>query len=212
MQPDGRLRQYLLRCPVMPILTVHDVAHAGPPARALVAGGLTVFEVVMRTPVACAAVIEMRAATPDAVIGMGTLLGPSDVEQALAAGAAFGVSPGLTATLAAAAVAGGLPWLPGVATAGEVMAARDHGFRELKLFPANGAGGIAFLQALAPMFSDTVFCPTGGIRPADVPAYRKLPNCPTVGGSWVAPPELVEARDWAAITGLARAASSLADG
>ena len=212
MQPDGPLRQYLSRCPAMPILTVHDVAHAAPLARALVAGGLTVFEVVMRTPAACAAVVEMRAAAPEAVIGMGTLLGPSDVERALAAGASFGVSPGLTATLAAAAVAGGLPWLPGVATAGEVMAARDHGFRELKFFPANGAGGISFLQALAPVFSDTIFCPTGGIRPVDVPAYRKLPNCPTVGGSWVAPPELVQECDWAAITALARAASSLAAG
>jgi 2-dehydro-3-deoxyphosphogluconate aldolase/(4S)-4-hydroxy-2-oxoglutarate aldolase len=212
MPEASPLRQFLARVPVMPILTVHDVAVAAPLARALVAGGVTVFEVVMRTPVACAAVVEMRAAAPDAVVGMGTLLGPDDIDKALAAGAAFGVSPGLTGPLAAAAVARGLPLLPGVATAGEVMAARDHGFRELKFFPANGTAGIAFLQALAPVFPDTVFCPTGGIRPVDVPAYLKLPNCPTVGGSWVAPQELVRAGDWAGITALARTAAALVAG
>lgn len=206
------LRQYLTRCPVMPILTVHDVAVAAPLARALVAGGVTVFEIVMRTPVACDAVVAMRAAAPEAVVGMGTLLGPDDVDKAVAAGAAFGVSPGLTPALAAAAIARGLPLLPGVATPGEVMAARDHGFRELKFFPANGVAGIPFLQALAPVFPDTVFCPTGGIRPADVPAYRKLPNCPTVGGSWVAPQDLVAAGDWPAITALARQAAAFAAG
>jgi 2-dehydro-3-deoxyphosphogluconate aldolase/(4S)-4-hydroxy-2-oxoglutarate aldolase len=211
--PDaGRLRQILSRTPVMPILTVHDVAVAAPLARALVAGGVTVFEVVMRTPAACAAVAEMRAAAPEAVVGMGTLLGPDDVDKAIAAGAAFGVSPGLTAALAGAAVARGLSLLPGVATPGEVMVARDHGFRELKFFPANGIAGVAFLQALAPVFPDTVFCPTGGIRAADVPAYLKLPNCPTVGGSWVAPQELVQAGDWAGITALARTAAALAAG
>lgn len=212
MPEASPLRQFLARSPVMPILTVHDLAVAGPLARALVAGGITVFEVVMRTPVACAAVEAMRAAAPEAVVGMGTLLGAEDVDKAVAAGAAFGVSPGLTASLAAAAAARGLPFLPGVATPGEVMAARDHGFRELKLFPAQGAAGIAFLQAVAPVFPDTIFCPTGGIRQADVPAYLKLPNCPTVGGSWVAPPDLVRAGDWAGITALARTAAALVAG
>lgn len=212
MPEASPLRQFLARSPVMPILTVHDLAVAGPLARALVAGGITVFEVVMRTPVACAAVEAMRAAAPEAVVGMGTLLGAEDVDKAVAAGAAFGVSPGLTAPLAAAAAARGLPFLPGVATPGEVMAARDHGFRELKLFPAQGAAGIAFLQAVAPVFPDTIFCPTGGIRQADVPAYLKLPNCPTVGGSWVAPPDLVRAGDWAGITALARTAAALVAG
>jgi 2-dehydro-3-deoxyphosphogluconate aldolase / (4S)-4-hydroxy-2-oxoglutarate aldolase len=206
------LRQYLARCPVMPILTVHDVAVAAPLARALVAGGVTVFEVVLRTAAACDAVVAMRAAAPEAVVGMGTLLGPDDVAKAVAAGAAFGVSPGLTSALAAAAIGHGLPLLPGVATPGEVLAARDHGFRELKFFPANGSAGIPFLQALAPVFPDTVFCPTGGIRPADVPAYRKLPNCPTVGGSWLTPQELVTAGDWSGITALARQAAAFAAG
>ena len=212
MTEASPLRRFLARCPVMPILTVHDVQLAGPLARALVAGGVTVFEVVMRTPAACAAVVAMRAAAPEAAVGMGTLLGPDDVDRAVAAGAAFGVSPGLTAPLAAAAKARGLPLLPGVATPGEVMAARDHGFRELKFFPANGTAGIAFLQAVAPVFPDIVFCPTGGIRPVDVPTYLKLPNCPTVGGSWVAPPELARAGDWAGITALARTAAGMAAG
>lgn len=206
------MRQFLARCPVMPILTVHDLAVAAPLARALVAGGVTVFEVVLRTPAACAAVAEMRAAAPEAAVGMGTLLGPDDVDRAVAAGAAFGVSPGLTPGLAAAARSCGLPLLPGVATASEVMAARDLGFHELKYFPAHGVAGIAFLQAVAPVFPDTVFCPTGGIRAADVPAYLKLPNCPTVGGSWVTPPELVRAGDWAGITALARTAAGFAAG
>lgn len=212
MPEASPMRRFLARCPVMPILTVHDLTVAGPLARALVAGGVTVFEVVLRTPVACAAVVEMRAAAPDAVIGIGTLLGPDDVEKAVAAGAAFGVSPGLTPGLAAAAKTHGLPLLPGVASPSEVMAARDLGFHELKYFPANGTAGIAFLQALAPVFPDTVFCPTGGIRAADVPAYLKLPNCTTVGGSWVTPQELVRAGDWAGITALARTAAGLAAG
>lgn len=212
MPQDGAMRRFLSCCPVMPILTVHDLAVAAPLARSLVAGGITVFEVVLRTPAACAAVVEMRAAVPDAVVGMGTLVCPADVDRAVAAGAAFGVSPGLTPQLAAAAGTSGLPLLPGVATAGEVMVARDLGFRELKYFPAHGPAGIAFLKAVAPVFPDVVFCPTGGILPPDVPAYLGLPNCPTVGGSWVAPQDLVRAGDWAGITALARTAAGFAVG
>jgi 2-dehydro-3-deoxyphosphogluconate aldolase/(4S)-4-hydroxy-2-oxoglutarate aldolase len=209
-QPStSSLRAILARGRVMPILTIHDVATAAPLARALVAGGIHVFEVLMRTPVACDAVREMKAAAPEADIGMGTIMTAADVEKAVAAGASFGVSPGLGDRLAAAVAAHGMPFLPGVATPSEVMAASDRGFEALKYFPANGAAGISFLQALAPVFPTTVFCPTGGIRREDVPGYLKLPNCPIVGGSWVAPPDLVRAGDWPAITALAASAASL---
>lgn len=206
---SSSLRRILARGRVMPILTIHDVATAAPMARALVAGGIHVFEVVLRTAVAFDAVREMKAAVPEADVGMGTLLTPDHVEKAVAAGASFGVSPGLTNRLADAVVAHGLPFLPGVATVSEVMAACDRGFDALKYFPANGAAGIAFLQALAPVFPSTLFCPTGGIRLEDARAYLKLPNCPIVGGSWLTPAELVRAGDWPAITALANAAASI---
>lgn len=203
------MRNLLAGCPVMPILTVHDVSSAAPLARALVAGGIHIFEVLKRTNMACDAVAEMRAAVPEAVVGMGTLLTPDDVARAVAAGAHFGVSPGLTAVLADAVVDHGLPFLPGVATASEVMSAHDRGFRCMKLFPAQGAAGVAFLRAVAPVFPDVMFCPTGGVGRADAVAYLQLPNCTTVGGSWVAPPDMVRAGDWDGITALARSAASL---
>ena len=209
VSPARGMRDLLVGCPVMPILTVHDVATAAPLARALVAGGIRIFEVLMRTPAACGAVARMRAAVPEAVVGMGTLLTPDDVARAVAAGACFGVSPGLTTALADAVVDQGLPFLPGVATASEVMAARDRGFRDMKLFPAQGVAGAAFLRAVAPVFPDVMFCPTGGIGRADVATYLQLPNCPTVGGSWVAPHDMVRAGDWDGITALARSAASL---
>lgn len=203
------MRDLLVGCPVMPILTVHDVSAAAPLARALVAGGIRIFEVLMRTKAACSAVAEMRAAVPEALVGMGTLLTPADVARAVAAGAHFGVSPGLTAVLADAVVDHGLPFLPGVATASEVMSAHDHGFRCMKLFPAQGTAGVAFLRALAPVFPDVMFCPTGGVGRSDAVAYLQLSNCTTVGGSWVAPPDMVRAGDWDGITALARSAASL---
>ena len=203
------IRRILAHGRVMPILTIHDVATAAPLARALVAGGIHVFEVVLRTAVAFDAVREMKAAVPEANVGMGTLLTPRDVEQAVAAGASFGVSPGVTDRLADAVAAHGMPFLPGVATPSEVMVAYERGFDALKYFPANGVAGIAFLQALAPVFPAAVFCPTGGIRREDVASYLKLPNCPIVGGSWVTPAELVWAGDWPAITALAKAAASI---
>ncbi|MFM7521700.1 MAG: bifunctional 4-hydroxy-2-oxoglutarate aldolase/2-dehydro-3-deoxy-phosphogluconate aldolase [Planctomycetota bacterium] len=202
------MRAILSRGPVIPIVTIDDASVAAALARALVAGGIRVIEIVLRTPAACAAVGAMRAAEPDADVGLGTLLSAADVERAVAAGATFGVSPGLTPEIAAAVNASALPFLPGVATPSEAIAARAHGFLEQKLFPAHGTAGIAFLQALAPVLPDVVFCPTGGIRREDGAAYRALRNCPVVGGSWVTPAELIRAGDWDAITALARAASS----
>lgn len=202
------MREILARGRVLPILSIHDPATAAPLAEALVAGGVMAFEVVLRTACAAEAVRAMRAAVPDADVGMGTLLTPADVATAVAAGATFGVSPGLTPDLAAAVRAHDLPFLPGVATPSEVLAARERGFLEQKLFPANGTAGIAFLRAVAPVFPDVVFCPTGGIRDEDLAAYLTLPNCAVVGGSWVVPAEAVRAGDWAAVTALAKRASA----
>lgn len=204
-----RMRELLALTPVMPVLTIHDVSIAADLAAALVAGGIPVFEVLMRTPVAAAAIRAMHEAVPKAYIGAGTLLRPGDVEAAVAAGASFGVAPGLTGALAAAVRSAGLPFLPGVASASEIMQAVEHGFRELKLFPAHGSAGVQWLQSMSGVFPDVTFCPTGGIRVEDVAGYLKLPNCHTIGCSWVAPPELVKARDWTAITALAKRASAM---
>jgi 2-dehydro-3-deoxyphosphogluconate aldolase/(4S)-4-hydroxy-2-oxoglutarate aldolase len=177
------MREILARTPVMPILTIHDASTAGDLAQALVKGGIHVFEVVMRTPQAVAAVKAMREATPEADIGMGTLMTPEDVIRAHHAGAQFGVSPGLTPELAQAIQAHRMAFLPGVATASEVMQARAFGLKELKYFPAQGPIGAAWLKDMSQVFPDVIFCPTGGIRPPHIPDYLALPNCSTVGGS-----------------------------
>jgi 2-dehydro-3-deoxyphosphogluconate aldolase / (4S)-4-hydroxy-2-oxoglutarate aldolase len=202
------MRDIMARARVMPVLTIQDASQAGTLARALVDSGVVVFEVVLRTPSALDALIEMRKAAPEADIGAGTLLTPQDVERAIAAGAGFGVSPGCTPELAEAVQALGFPFLPGVASASEVMRARQHGFRELKLFPAQGVAGAGWLRDMASVFPDVMFCPTGGIRPPDIPAYLSLPNCCIVGGSWVVPADLLKAGDWAAISALAKQAAS----
>jgi 2-dehydro-3-deoxyphosphogluconate aldolase/(4S)-4-hydroxy-2-oxoglutarate aldolase len=197
--------------PVIPVLTVEDAARAAPLARALVAGGLPVIEVTLRTPAALAAIAAM-AEVEGAVVGAGTLLGPADVAAAAAAGARFGVSPGATPGLLEAVAAAGLPFLPGAATASEVMALLDRGHRVQKFFPAEVAGGVAALQALAGPLPQVAFCPTGGITPARTPAYLALANVLCVGGSWVAPAAAVRAGDWRRITALAREAALLGSG
>jgi 2-dehydro-3-deoxyphosphogluconate aldolase / (4S)-4-hydroxy-2-oxoglutarate aldolase len=204
------MREIMARGRVMPVLTIQDASQAGRLARTLVEGGIVVFEVVLRTPASLDALVEMRKAAPEADIGAGTLLTPLDVERAIEAGAAFGVSPGCTPELALAVQKAGFPFLPGVATASEVMVARQHGFRELKLFPAQGAAGAGWLRDMSSVFPDVMFCPTGGIRPPDVPAYLSLPNCCIVGGSWVVPADRLKAGDWEAISALAKQASSFA--
>lgn len=206
------MRDILARAPVMPILTIHDAGVAGDLARALVDGGVFVFEVLLRTPAALEAIRAMKKAAPEADIGAGTLLTRQDVGRAMDAGAGFGVSPGLTPELGDAVRAAGLPFLPGVASASEVMRAMEFGFLELKIFPAQGRAGAPWIQAMSGVFPSVKFCPTGGIKPEDISEYLVLPNCMTVGGSWVAPADLVAARNWSAITALARQASGMAKG
>jgi 2-dehydro-3-deoxyphosphogluconate aldolase/(4S)-4-hydroxy-2-oxoglutarate aldolase len=203
------IRDILNRAPVIPVLTIHRLEHAVPLARALTAGGLTVLEITLRTPVALPAIELMRKALPAAIIGVGTLTRAADFASAATAGAQFGVTPGLTPELAQAATTASFPLLPGVMTPTELIAARAQGFSALKLFPAQQAGGIGMLKALGAPFPDVVFCPTGGITRATAPEFLALPNVACVGGSWFAPNDLIDAADWSGIEALARDSSKL---
>ncbi len=202
------IREIMARSPVIPVIIIEHLEHAVPLARALCAGGVCVLEVTLRTPVALAAIEAIRKAVPEAVVGVGTLTRPDDFAAAANAGAQFGVSPGLTAELARAAQAVDFPLLPGVMTPAEVIAARLHGYLALKLFPAQQAGGVGMLKALASPFGDVVFCPTGGITRETAPDYLALPNVACVGGSWLAPAQLLHKADWASIEMLAREAAA----
>jgi 2-dehydro-3-deoxyphosphogluconate aldolase/(4S)-4-hydroxy-2-oxoglutarate aldolase len=186
------IREILGIAPVIPVLTLSDLAHAVPLAEALVGGGLRVMEITLRTPVAIGCLEAIRKAVPDAIVGIGTLTRAVDFAAAGRAGAQFGVTPGLTPELAAAARAR-FPLLPGVMTPTEVIAARLAGFNILKLFPAHQAGGVEMLRALGAPFPDVLFCPTGGITRAAAPEYLALPNVVAIGGSWVAPRALIDA-------------------
>lgn len=202
-------RELLAAAPVMPVLVIESIDDVVPLARALVAGGLRVLEVTMRTPVALDSVRRMRAEVPEAIVGVGTVVSRADLQAAIDAGAAFGVSPGSTPDLLAAAAACGIPFLPGVATASEAMLALEHGFDTLKLFPAEQVGGIALLKALGGPLPQLRFCPTGGIDERRARDYLALANVGCVGGSWVAPASLVRNRDFEGITRLAAAAAAL---
>ncbi len=203
------IRQLLSLAPVVPVLTITDLAHAVPVARALTAGGLRVLEVTLRTPVALASIEAIRQAVPEATVGAGTLTRPADFAAAERAGAQFGVTPGLTPALASAARGARFPLLPGIMTPTDVIAARAAGFDVLKLFPAQPAGGTGLLQALIAPFPDISFCPTGGVTRQNAPDYLELANVICVGGSWLAPPALLAGRDWTAIEALARDAANL---
>lgn len=200
------MRDICERAPVIPVLVVEEAVHAAPLAGALVRGGLTVLEVTFRTGAAPEVIRAMRDAVPDAVVGAGTLLTPADVRAAVAAGAAFGVSPGATPALMDAAAEAGLPMLPGAATASEMMAFMELGIEVMKFFPAGPAGGVPYLKAIAGPLPQVTFCPTGGVSLANMADYLKLPNVLCVGGSWVAPAKAVAAGDWTAIETLAREA------
>ncbi len=195
--------------PVIPVLVIEQAELAVPLARALVAGGVRVLELTLRTPAALQAIRAIADEVEGAIVGAGTITRADDFERCRKAGAVFGVSPGLTAELIAAAKAGGLPLLPGVMTPSEIIAARTAGFQQLKLFPAAQAGGIGMLKALAGPFPELAFCPTGGITAATAADYLALPNVACVGGSWLAPAASVAARDWPRITALARQAQAL---
>jgi 2-dehydro-3-deoxyphosphogluconate aldolase/(4S)-4-hydroxy-2-oxoglutarate aldolase len=195
--------------PVIPVLTIDRLADAVPLARALVKGGLPVLEITLRTPVAIEALKEIVAALPEAVVVAGTVLEETQLEQARAAGARFGVSPGCTPGLAAAVKKEGMPFLPGVQTVSEAMALAEQGFRFLKFFPADAAGGVTWLKAVGAPLAGVQFCPTGGINPENASAYLALPNVICVGGSWVAPRAAVAAGQWIKIEQLATAAATL---
>ena len=194
---------------VIPVIAIDDLAHAVPLARALVAGGIRVLEVTLRTAHGLAAIRAMVEQVPDAIVGVGTLTQPQEFAAARDAGAVFGVSPGLTPALIAAARSSGLPLLPGVMTPSEVMAAREAGFRQLKLFPAVPAGGIGMLNALAGPLGDVMFCPTGGVSQDNAAQFLACRNVACVGGSWLTPKDALLAGDWDRITALARTASRL---
>jgi 2-dehydro-3-deoxyphosphogluconate aldolase / (4S)-4-hydroxy-2-oxoglutarate aldolase len=195
--------------PVIPVIVIEDADQAVPLARALVAGGVRVLEVTLRTPAALAAISAIARHVPDAVVGVGTVTEMGQFAAARDAGARFAVSPGLTPALQEAARRAGLLWLPGVMTPSDVIAARAAGLRRLKLFPAQQAGGIGMLKALYGPFPDVVFCPTGGITAATAPDFLALPNVACVGGSWLTPASAMAAGDWATITQLAAEASVL---
>jgi 2-dehydro-3-deoxyphosphogluconate aldolase/(4S)-4-hydroxy-2-oxoglutarate aldolase len=203
------IREIVGLAPVIPVLTVTELDHAVPLARALVAGGLRVLEITMRTPVALAAIEAMRRAVPDAIVGVGTLTRAADFAAADRMGAQFGVTPGLTPELASASRGARFPLLPGGRTPTDLISARAAGFSVLKLFPAQQAGGLAMLQALGAPFPDVLFCPTGGITRATAADYLALANVACVGGSWVAPQAMQSSGDWSGIEALARDAASL---
>ncbi len=195
--------------PVIPVIVLERVEHAVPLAEALVAGGVRVLEVTLRSEVALRCIEAIARSVPEAIVGAGTLRSPADARDALAAGSRFGVSPGYTHEIGGACRDIGLPLLPGVATPSEVLAAGAGGYRFLKLFPATAVGGVALLKALAGPFPDVVFCPTGGITPANARELLALPNVKVCGGSWLTPADAVAAGDWARITRLAHEASAL---
>ncbi|MGV3654953.1 MAG: bifunctional 4-hydroxy-2-oxoglutarate aldolase/2-dehydro-3-deoxy-phosphogluconate aldolase [Noviherbaspirillum sp.] len=195
--------------PVIPVIAIEDIGHAVPLAEALVAGGIRVLEVTLRTAHGLEAIRAMAERVPQAIVGVGTLTRPEEFAAARDAGAVFGVTPGLTPSLVEAARRSGLPLLPGVMTPSEVMAAREAGFMQLKLFPAVPAGGVGMLNAIAGPLPDVMFCPTGGISQETAPQFLACRNVACVGGSWLTPKEAMAAGDWARIAGLARAAAGL---
>lgn len=195
--------------PVIPVIVIDRVEDAVPLAHALVAGGVRVLEVTLRTPAALDCIRAMVAAVPEAIVGAGTVRSIADAQAAKDAGCQFAVSPGYTSEIGRACLDIGLPLLPGVSTASEVMMANADGYRFLKLFPATAVGGINLLKAFASPFHDVVFCPTGGITLDTAPQFLALPNVKVCGGSWLTPADAVKSGDWARITRLAAEAQAL---
>ncbi len=195
--------------PVIPVIVLEDVAHAVPLARALVAGGIRMLEVTLRTPAALACIEAIARHVPEAVAGAGTVRSAADAKSAREAGARFAVSPGFTASVGRACREAGLPLLPGVATGSEIMMAQEEGYTQLKFFPALQAGGAGMLKAWSGPFGDVKFCPTGGISASNAGEFLALPNVACVGGSWLTPATAIAAGDWARITALASEAARL---
>lgn len=202
-------RQVMQDAPVIPVIVLNDVAHAVPMARALLAGGIRMLEVTLRTPQALACIAAIARDVPDAVVGAGTVRSRADAQAASDAGARFAVSPGYTPKVAQACRDLGLPLLPGVATGSEIMQAQEDGFTELKFFPAMQAGGPAMLKAWSGPFFDVSFCPTGGVSLQNAAEFLALPNVLCVGGSWLVPAQALAKGDWTGITQLAQDTLSL---
>ncbi|MEN3297429.1 MAG: 2-dehydro-3-deoxyphosphogluconate aldolase / (4S)-4-hydroxy-2-oxoglutarate aldolase [Burkholderiales bacterium] len=203
------LLEIMRASPVIPVIAIDDIKHAVPLAKALVAGGIRVLEVTLRTAYGLPAIRAIAEQVPDAIVGVGTLTQGEEFAAAREAGAVFGVSPGLTPSLIEAARKSGLPLLPGVMTPSEVMTAREAGYRQLKLFPAVPAGGVGMLNAIAGPLPDVMFCPTGGVSQENAAQFLACKNVACVGGSWLTPQDAMQAGDWARITRLAAAASAL---
>ncbi|KAA9160015.1 bifunctional 4-hydroxy-2-oxoglutarate aldolase/2-dehydro-3-deoxy-phosphogluconate aldolase [Amycolatopsis acidicola] len=195
--------------PVMPVVVVDDVADAVPVAEALVAGGIRVIELTLRTPVALAAIEAVAAQVPEIVIGAGTVTTPDEAKQAADAGAKFFVTPGCTDRLLEALFASGLPFLPGAASVSEAMRLAEHGVTAMKFFPAEASGGVAYLKAIAGPLPGLRFCPTGGVTIKNAPEYLALSTVGCVGGTWLTPRDAVAAKDFGRITELAREAAAL---
>jgi len=199
----------LLRiAPVIPVVILDEPAAAAPLATALLAGGVPVIEVTLRTPRALDVIRAIAGSVPEAIVGAGTVTTPSLAKEAVSAGARFLVSPGTTGRLLGALADSGVPYLPGTGCVSDVMRVLEHGQREMKLFPAEASGGRAFLKSLASPFPEVTFCPTGGITAASAPDYRALPNVACVGGSWLTPADAIEAGDWSRIEKLATEATA----
>ena len=195
--------------PVIPVIVLDDVAHAVPLARALMAGGIRMLEVTLRTSQALRCIEAIARQVPEAVVGAGTIRTAADAQASMDSGAKFGVSPGYTRSVGRACRELGLPLLPGVATGGEIMMAQEDGYQQLKFFPAVQAGGLAMLKAWQGPFGDVAFCPTGGIHLGNAPEFLALSNVACVGGSWIVPTDAIRAGDWSRIEQLAREASRL---
>jgi 2-dehydro-3-deoxyphosphogluconate aldolase/(4S)-4-hydroxy-2-oxoglutarate aldolase len=198
--------QILTSGPVVPVIVINKLEHAVPLAKALVAGGVRVLEVTLRTACALEAIRAIAKEVPEAIIGAGTVLNPEQLQQVTEAGAQFAISPGLTDALLAAANAGTIPLIPGISTVSELMQGLAAGLREFKFFPAEANGGVKALQAIAGPFSQVRFCPTGGITPANYRDYLALKSVLCIGGSWLVPADALEKGDYQRITDLAREA------
>jgi 2-dehydro-3-deoxyphosphogluconate aldolase/(4S)-4-hydroxy-2-oxoglutarate aldolase len=209
VQPRPVPASLLSLVPVVPVVVLDDLAHAVPVARALVAGGLPVIELTLRTPVALDAIAAIAEEVPEILVGAGTITSPELVARAVDAGAQFLVSPGTTPSLLRELSGAGVPFLPGTATVSEAMAVLEAGFSEMKFFPAEASGGAAYLKSLASPLPAARFCPTGGITATSAPTYLSLPNVGCVGGSWLTPADALAAGDWDRVATLAREAAAL---
>lgn len=203
------IKEVMTTSPVMPVMVINNLEQAVPLARALVDGGLKVLEITLRTPVALDAIRRIKAEVPGAIVGAGTIINVKTLHAAIDAGAEFIVSPGVTDNLLEAALETSVPLLPGVITPSEVMRLLEKGITAMKFFPAEAAGGIPMLKSIGGPLPQVTFCPTGGVNPKNAPEYLALSNVACVGGSWMAPGELVDAGDWAEITRRAAEAANL---